>query len=100
MAPERGPHPYERALRSATDAVSLSGKTGDRGLQATARYWRASLLGAAPASERGRREREREREPEKTQRRTREGGEVDRVCETKTETNREGAQNIYRSTDG
>lgn len=46
VAPERGPHPYERALRSATDAVSLSGKTGDRGLQATARYWRASLLGA------------------------------------------------------
>mmetsp|Transcript_19666 Transcript_19666/g.52193 ORF Transcript_19666/g.52193 Transcript_19666/m.52193 type:complete len:845 (+) Transcript_19666:67-2601(+) len=44
--PEKGPHPYERSLRSATDAVSLSGKTGDRSLQATARYWRASLLGA------------------------------------------------------
>jgi len=42
--PEKGAHPLEKALRSATDAVSLSGKTGDRSLQATARYWRAYLL--------------------------------------------------------
>merc|ERR1712066_306551 len=28
--PEKGAHPLDKALRSATDAVSLSGKTGDR----------------------------------------------------------------------
>lgn len=42
--PEKGTHPLEKALRAATDAVSLSGKSGDRGLQANARYWRAYLL--------------------------------------------------------
>jgi len=42
--PEKGAHPLEKALRSATDAVALSGKSGDRALQANARYWRAYLL--------------------------------------------------------
>merc|ERR1719343_633461 len=42
--PEKGAHPLEKALRAATDAVSISGKSGDRMMQATARYWRAYLL--------------------------------------------------------
>jgi len=42
--PEKGAHPLEKALRTATDAVSVSGKSGDRMSQATARYWRAYLL--------------------------------------------------------
>mmetsp|Transcript_29209 Transcript_29209/g.63383 ORF Transcript_29209/g.63383 Transcript_29209/m.63383 type:complete len:830 (+) Transcript_29209:200-2689(+) len=42
--PEKGAHPMEKALRAASEAVSSASKSGDRPLQANARYWRAYLL--------------------------------------------------------
>lgn len=44
-APEKGGrHPLEKAMKSATEAVSLSGRCNDRGLVAIARFVRAQLL--------------------------------------------------------
>jgi len=43
-ATDKGPHPLEKAMRSATEAVALSGRCNDRGLVAVARFVRAQLL--------------------------------------------------------
>jgi len=43
-APPSGPHPLEHAMRSATEAVTLSGRCNDRGLVAISRFVRGRLL--------------------------------------------------------
>merc|ERR1740139_2189567 len=43
-APPKGPHPLEHAMRSANEAVNLSGRCHDRGLVAISRFVRGRLL--------------------------------------------------------